>query len=719
MSNLPSMPPSDPGYPMTGPMEDFGAPPAKKFQWEKFLTALRRFWWIPVITLTLGVGAAVATFFILPPIFISTARMWETEKMRLPDGAAFTEDPQNYVGTQSALLRSDRLRWLALKRLELSGTNSIPKEANGEPLEVGIRVMPAPKSSVFAVEATSANPAFTPAYLDALMAEYLELKKTVRKVVSGGTLASISEQVLKLDRDLKADQDALTAFQQTNNLGVLDQEGSIAGAYLARLKTQLSDYELEEKLLEATAIEQESRLPAAGSSSDATTNANAVAAADRGRPTASGIEGLNAQKEIELLQLQREKLSQTLRPKHPKMVKLDADLARSQKLIDFYRQQNREQMTAARQALKIKVASVEGLIKEWERKLVAANARIASAERLKQNVARDQNLYDRLVSLLNNVDISRNIDQDTLTVLEPASPAKRSYQQAKTVLGFSVIAGMAIGLGVVFLIGMRDDRFTSVVEVTEKIGDAVVGQVPELPEIKNGAPLALLESNDERHIYAESYRNLRSALLFLNSEGERPKVILVTSAVPNEGKSTIATNLARSLALGGSRVLLVDGDLRKGHLHELLHLQSHPGLAELLQQPGDFHPFIQTNSLANFHFLSRGSIKANPGDLILNSNFDDVMRQLRQEFDYVIIDSSPVFAADDSTTLAPKTDGILFVVRRGFSRAQAVREAMALLTQRQARVLGLVLNRANTASRDYYYYKYTDYYREAHGVAKG
>jgi Mrp family chromosome partitioning ATPase len=94
------------------------------------------------------------------------------------------------------------------------------------------------------------------------------------------------------------------------------------------------------------------------------------------------------------------------------------------------------------------------------------------------------------------------------------------------------------------------------------------------------------------------------------------------------------------------------------------------------------------------------------------------MRQLRQEFDYVIIDSSPVFAADDSTTLAPKTDGTLFVVRRGFSRAQAVREAMALLTQRQARVLGLILNRANTASRSYYYYKYTDYHGEAHGAGK-
>src|SRR4030095_17008012 len=97
--------------------------------------------------------------------------------------------------------------------------------------------------------------------------------------------------------------------------------------------------------------------------------------------------------------------------------------------------------------------------------------------------------------------------------------------------------------------------------------------------------LPLLEMDDQRHAYAESFRSLRSALVFMTIESERPRVILVTSALPHEGKSTVAANLARALAMGGSRVVLVDADLRKGVLHERLELQREPGLAEVLREP--------------------------------------------------------------------------------------------------------------------------------------
>jgi len=412
------------------------------------------------------------------------------------------------------------------------------------------------------------------------------------------------------------------------------------------------------------------------------------------------------------LKLQREKLSQHMRPLHPRIVKLDKEIERAQRLIDLYRQQNEEQVANARQALKIKIAGVEASIKEWKDKVVIFNSRLAVVAGLKDNVERNQGFYDRLMNLLENVKIGRNIDQDTITVLDNASPAKRSYKEVQSMLALAIFGGLAAGFGIIFLITIRDDRFNSLAEVNEKMGGIVVGQVPEVPLLKSGAPLALLQDNDDRHIFAESYRSLRSAILFLAVEGERPKVLLITSAVPNEGKSTVTTNLARALALGGSRVLLVDGDMRKGHLHDLLAMDSKPGLAELLRQPNDPYQFIRTTPLANFSFLPRGSILANPGDLFLNSAFEKVIARLRPDFDYILIDSSPVFAADDATTLAPKVDGTLFVVRSRFSRARIVREALDLLAARQARVLGLVLNRADASARGYYYYNYAEYYAQ-------
>ena len=568
-----------------------------------------------------------------------------------------------------------------------------------------LKVLQAPKSTVFVVEASSSNPGFTPAYLDALMNEYLEYKKNVRKVISGDTLASISEQVLRLERDLKADQDALTAFERTNNLAILQEEGTIAGGYLAKLKTQLSDYKLDSQLLEATALEQSSM--GAEKTNSIGSLLESLRGTDSTASSPASTERQSAVKDLELLKIQREKLSRYLRPKHPKIVKLDEDIERGQKLLDMYRNQSQEQLATARQAMKMRMNSVQDSIQEWEAKVVDSNARIADAEHLKLNVNRTQSLYDRLVALLQNVDISRNIDQETLSILEPASAAKRSYTSEKSLLAMAGIGGLGVGLGFIALIVIRDDRFTSVLEVTEQLGDEVVGQVPEL----EGATQLLLEEGDERHMYAESFRNLRSALLFLAIDGERPKVLLITSALPNEGKSTVAANLARTLARGGSRVLLVDGDLRRGVLHDLIGGPREPGLSQLLQKPEDMDQILRSNAVPNLFFIPSGTRVSNAGDLFLGTALDQLMARWRAEFDYVLIDSSPVLAADDATTLAPTTDGTLFVVRSQFSGAKQVQQALDLLHQRQAKVLGVVFNRANSSACSYHYYKYAEYYK--------
>jgi capsular exopolysaccharide synthesis family protein len=214
-------------------------------------------------------------------------------------------------------------------------------------------------------------------------------------------------------------------------------------------------------------------------------------------------------------------------------------------------------------------------------------------------------------------------------------------------------------------------------------------------------------------LYAESYRNLRSALLFLPIKGERPKIILITSALPGEGKSTVAANLAMTMASGGARVLLVDSDLRKGYLHDLLGLRKEPGLVELLHRPSDLDKIIQTNSHENFAFISRGCDVDQPGDILLSAALEQMLARWREQFDYVIVDSCPVFAADDATTLAPKLDGTLFVLRRQFAGTRMVQEALNLLNKRQARLLGLVFNRADASAQSYYYYKHSDYFRPA------
>ena len=685
-------------------MDDPGAT-GTSLRVRRFLIFLRKFWWIPVLTLAVGLVIEAAYVHWKQPAFVSKASMWETMKLTLPQGDVFSEDMQDYMGTLSGLLQSETLRQNALTILRNSPNNgSIVLGKDGEPLPVDIQVSGKAKSSVFNIQATSANPLFTQTYLNAIMQAYLDYKKNARQQVSGDTLASISDQMQRWERDLNTEQDELLAFERTNNLAILQEEATVAGSYLTKLKTELSDLQLEARLLDAATNNPD--LAASGMfgvNSDLPSASSAGAAPDQQSP----------QNQVELLKLEREKLSKYLRPKHPKIVKLDADIERAEQLQAIYQHQNRDQLTVAMQANQMKTENVMASIKEWEAKVTEANASIGEADRLKLNVDRTQSVYDRLALLVQNVGISRDIDQESLAILEPALPAKRSYSSEESGLVLAIVGGLAAGLGIVFLVGFRDDRFTSVAEVSSTLGDSVVGLLPEMSQAGGGV-MPLLALNDPRHIYAESYRSLRSALLFLATEGERPKVLLIASATPGDGKSTVAANLARTLALSGSRVLLVDGDLRKGHLHRLLGLQREPGLAELLAQTCDPDKVVQQDSLPNLTFISCGGYDSgNPGDLFLGSGLDQILARWRQEFDFVVIDSSPLFAADDASCLAPKVDGTLFVVRNRQSSARAVREALDLLAQRQARILGVVFNGVDATARSYHYYKYADYYSTA------
>jgi len=711
MKDITPVPPSDPGFQLMEPMANGPAPApgGSKFRIQKFVYFLRHYWWIPLVTLVVAGGIGAFVFTKTPPTFVSYGSMWETEKLRLPDGAAFTYEQDNYIGTLTELLRSRKMWELTTNYMIAFRKNQIIWGADGNIIPVDIQIYASPKSSVYSIEARSANPAFTPAYLNALMEQYKEYRRNVRGQVSVHTESSVSEQVQVYERDMKAAQAALSDYEQSNNFAVLQQEASVDGGYLVKLRTDVSDFQLQMKLLDARSLELDAG-DLAGTN-DTYTVFQSLNTGNGGPANPNMITGREeAYRQVQLLKVDRARLAKYLRPEHPKMVKLDADIARAQKLVDVYYQQNRDQIVAAKQALQIKIDNYTQTITNWEAKLSAVNTKLAQADSLKQEVANKQRMYERLSALNDNVEVSQHIDQDTLDILEPASPAKRSYSEAKSMLMRYAVMGLGCGLGIIALLAFRDDRFGSLVEVTESFGDSVMGQVPEVPVLRNGEPMKLLRDHDDRHILAESYRNLRSALLYLAIDGVRPKTLLVSSAIPDEGKSTVVTNLARALALGGSKVLLIDGDLRKGHLHELLHLQSKPGLSEFLRQNDGAEKYIQATDLRDFDFLSRGSVTRNPGDLFLSQAFQQMLNRFREHYDFVLIDSSPVFAADDTSTLAPKVDGTLFVVRSNFSQTRIVREALELLFQRGARVLGLILNRTDPNARTYHFYKYEKYY---------
>jgi succinoglycan biosynthesis transport protein ExoP len=679
---------------------------------QHLLFVLRQKWWVLLLTVAVAVGGAVTYLKVRPPKYASKAQMWVRGKLRVADIGQYTEDLQNFFGTQIELMQSDKMQERALARFTSANPAlSPPKNREGRPITPAISITQVPKSTVFLLESRSTNGLYAQTFLDALMDEFLAYKKEVRSATSGDALASASEQVYKQERELKAEQDKLNQFQRTNNVALLQEQVTGGSAHLAQLNAQLSLLKLELELLDAAALEQ---------NAGAQLRTNLFAAApdprrltDSSSPAASlQVDFVTANQQVQALKIQREQLSRYLRPKHPKIVKLDEQIAQGDKIIEFFRSQSQEQLATAKEAMKLRIKSLGDAVTELETRVGKANRLLADLEVIKTSIQRQQSFYDRLLTLLQGVDINGNMSQEDVTILERAATPKPAGLSPLVVLAAALMAGGFFGLCLLYLIARFDDRCDTLEELRDHFEEAIIGQVPEVRSKQKKGETPVIELNDRRHIFAESYRNLRSSLLYGANGSDQPKTILVTSAAPGEGKSTIATNLARALAFGGARVLLIDGDLRRGQLHDLLGMAGEPGLTELLQQSGEPTQFIRSTPLPNLWFIPRGKAAHGTSELFLTPAFGALMQHARNQFDYVIMDSIPIFAADDTTTVAPKMEGVLFVVRRSHTSAGQAHEALEALYERHVNVLGLVFNRADSTAGSYRYYKYEKYYAD-------
>jgi Mrp family chromosome partitioning ATPase/uncharacterized protein involved in exopolysaccharide biosynthesis len=703
---------------------------------QRFLWFLLKYWWAPLVTMVLALAGAGTYVWLKPPTYVSAGVMWETEQLRMGD-MGFQQELQSFFGTEAELLKSPTMTSKASEILRSAGTNGPLAAGAAARSLVKVQVTQIPKTTIFDVVATGPEPAYTQAFLEALMNEYLAYKRNVHKELASSAEASISKQVNDYETEVQTRENALSQFKSTNDMAVLEEEAKGAGNYLASLKSRLAEYELERKILDATALERSVREASATNQLPGFSDyLNNLAA---GVPSSMPAQRFDAIRELEMLKSERDRLSHNLRPKHPKMVKLNAEIEKCDSLVEIFRRQNEEQTAAFQKSIQMKTDDVLASIKECEARVTLASKRLAEAEKLSQEAQSARTVYDETRSVLHRAEIGGSVEQETLQILQHAGPAVHFHREEVLTMGLAALVGLALGLGIVFVVAIRDDRFNSLEEVKQQLQERVVGQVPEVSVAAGNGHVPLLEIEDDRQTYAESYRNLRSAILFLTPvQNERPKVLLVTSATQEEGKSTVAANLARTLAMGGSQVLLIDADLRRGLLHETLGMERLPGLAEVLRQPALLGKAIQSATprrrggsrrtetpdpanpaqpepprstfLPNLSFLSRGGDVNNPGDLLLSPSLDQMLARLRKQFDYILIDSCPVFAADDVTTLAPKVDGTLLVVRSRYSRFTQVREALQLLYQRQAKVFGVVFNRTDAGARSYYYYTNSKYY---------
>jgi capsular exopolysaccharide synthesis family protein len=327
---------------------------------------------------------------------------------------------------------------------------------------------------------------------------------------------------------------------------------------------------------------------------------------------------------------------------------------------------------------------------------------------LQSAVASTQSQIDKLLG--NARDIGpKGSNPDPLVVMHKATPPKAVPPGTVKHLLIGLIGGLVVGMIVLIVLDRADDRLASSTEMLDHFSEPILGQIPNVLDSRKSDGLPLLNAEDERYTYAEAFRILRSSLIFMPNQAEL-KMLLVTSAIPDEGKSTIASNLAITMAASGARVLLVDADLRRGDLAKLFGAAGGLGLSSILRGEVDWKDVVETTRYPSLSLIPCGPVTNQSGELLLKPEIMTLLEEFRESYDLTIFNTAPILAADDTPTLAPNFDGVLMVVRAQFTSARLTKNALNTLYQRQVNVLGLILNCIDTEMPDYYYYRYPKYY---------
>jgi receptor protein-tyrosine kinase len=268
-------------------------------------------------------------------------------------------------------------------------------------------------------------------------------------------------------------------------------------------------------------------------------------------------------------------------------------------------------------------------------------------------------------------------------------------------LALGGVLGLLVGLGLALLRSRLDNTVKTNDDVQQLIGTGLIGTVLEDQRLNERH---VATSQDEHSMTAEAFRAIRTNLQFLNVDNP-PRVIVVASSVPGEGKSTLAVNLSTALAQQGSRVMLIEADLRRPRVTRYMGLVGGAGLTNVLAGTAELDEVTQPWGDGKLTVLAAGPMPPNPSELLGSAQMRSLLQTLRESQDYVIIDTPPLLPVTDAAVLSVISDGCLITTRFGKTRREQLSEAAAILGRIDATLLGVVLNRVpqSAATRAYGY----------------
>jgi capsular exopolysaccharide synthesis family protein len=648
-----------------------------------------------LLTVAAGVGLRAYREYERVPIYQSGAQMILRGRMIVPQGASYVDELSNFYATTEALLQGHEVGARAQEIVQ----ELHPDQFKYAP-PVAISADQMNGANIISLAAVSTDKLYTQYYLDAVMQAYLNFKQEERQETMDYYSNQMMDKVEAYQKQMDEDEKAIVAFETEHNMMSVKQQNEEAGTREANLESQLATEQAQLQLLEKAGLDEYIAGQDVESVDHWLLGTGGVLPADP--------DYLRAKGELQKLEAQKDSFAEVLRPAHPKLLALEDAIATVENGLQVQRREIVEQLRDQRSAMEAEVAHLKDDILDAQKRALEFSELAAEYDQLQQNLDIATKTHDQLLTEVRAIDVQSGMDEGMLKVMDPASEAAEINANPAKEIGAGAFAGLVAGAALIFILGLLDGRVMSVEDVSQRFDEPMLGIIPMQRRVSG--QVELLKSNDQRLMFAESCRNIRSSLLYMDHLGQRPRMIVVTSSIPGEGKSTISANLAITLGFASSKTLLVDADLRRGQLYKRFGLKNDVGLAEHIQGGVPIEQVIQATGLENLDMIATGQYPAHPGELLMSERFKETMVQLKKKYDFVVFDSPPIMATDDAASFATRTDAVIFVVRAGHTRLRQIRSSLEGLHRRGVRIYGIIVNFIDHREPSYYSYKYYDYY---------
>ncbi len=634
--------------------------------------------------------------------------------------------------TQIRILRSDAIAFQVIKNLKLDSNpafaGSAAKPRTETPLNSlqvdapfesslldrfrrGLKVSVVPRTRIAEIHYSHPDPRLAAQIVNMVINTFIEQNFKTKFESTMQTSEWLSVQLSDLQMKVETSQEKLVRYQKEHDILGIDEKQNIVTSKLDELNKELT-------AAEGDRIQKESayKLASAG-------NPEIFAKAE----PSSLINQLRTQESD--LRMKYAEATTQFGSSYPKVMQLGNQLKQVEASI---------QAEDERIASRVQNEYLSALQRE---KLLGAALHVQKQEAnhlnesaieynlLKRDAESNRQLYEGLLQKLKEAGVSAGLRSSNIRVVDvarvPTSPSAPNIPR-DIVLGIAL--GLFGGVGLAFVLESLDNTVRTpeeaqIISALPSLGIIPLSTKQIAKDRKNGHPRLSLgsrssESADSlqlitfarpRSELAESYRALRTSIM-LSSLGSPPKVILVTSALPQEGKTTTSINSAIVLAQRGGRVLLVDADLRRPGVHKALGLRNTSGLSTLLTGGDGSQNAILSTEIPNLFVLTAGPPPPQPAELLGSILMKDYLCRLRKEFDHIVIDTPPALSVTDAVLLSVEADSVLVVVRSGQTTKAALRRVRDLLSHVNARITGVIVNAFDLHSGSSYYYQYDSKY---------